>query len=595
MFLFKTTYVVCRYLVHATLFSCEACSQREAGIHGPSTQETSACCIWNDYVALPAIDQHIDQHVDNASKEFATFRIKRQKGPDLVERFWLNDQEWFQISPRSFVIFLVSCIALASFGGDASNLGGSFAGIGSHFLKNTAFYLTMVFTFVCTGHTPAEDSPELMFVPIKYALPGWKPTARAMITTMLVHVYLVFPAFSDVNLGIVVPVACTLMAPLLLAGISKPLDSTAQHGKLEADPEEKDLDGSLDEPPLSTTRAWTVDSTLVLSSPRIGSLDLRVFLLGFSVTLYDIVCNKYQDEMLVTRWPTSAVVSISVTAVWLFLEVMLPKHRDVDPGTLSLVTTALVGIYSHVNFLDAFGLYDDELEDGNITHTMPVPDSARHSKPILIALWYATLLSMVVANRRLVHQKADVALLTKNGPPREDHLLFGFYVKSSQINLAWQLRNSRVAIFLLFVMLASCMDDNWPLEMNATVAGTLLFALIVGFRLQPRRDNSDEERSSAHVAALGFSAFMAILAIGLSRHGVLNGIVSDPKSHWKAGSWSALVSHQLFLSISLRLEGRGSFTRLMHRGETLTSGLLDEEEVTAQEEKPGIYDESLSD
>ena len=149
MFLSRTAYIACRFLIHATLFSCAACSLREAGIQGPLTQETSSCCLWDDYVALPALKQD----KDNASSGFATFRIRRQKGLDLVERFWLNDQEFFQISPRSLVIFLVFCIAFASFSGDALSLNGTFANVGSHFLKNTAFYVTMVFTFVSTGHT----------------------------------------------------------------------------------------------------------------------------------------------------------------------------------------------------------------------------------------------------------------------------------------------------------------------------------------------------------------------------------------------------------------------------------------------------------
>ena len=159
--------------------------------------------------------------------------MKRQKGPDLVQRFWLNDQEWFQISPRSFVIFFVSCVALATFSGGALNPEGSFADIGSHISKATIFYVTMAFTIASTGHTAAEDSPELMFVPLRYSFPEWKSIAKAMITTMLVHAYIVFVAPADPFMKFVTPLACILIAPMLVTGISKPFgpqQTTKQHG-----------------------------------------------------------------------------------------------------------------------------------------------------------------------------------------------------------------------------------------------------------------------------------------------------------------------------------------------------------------------------
>ncbi len=514
--------------------------------------------------------------------ESTTYRITRQKGQDLVERFWLNDQEWFQISPRSFVIFFVTCLALASFSGGALNSGGSFDSIGGHISKNTAFYVTMAFTLVSTGHTPAGDSPELMFVPLRHSFPDWKATARAIIGTMLVHTYLVLPASSMVDLSFAIPLACAIMAPLLLAGISKPLDLTGQQSKCEPGLAKSTEEVRFDEATSSTTD-WAIDSTLVYSSPKIKCLDLRVLLFGLSVTLFDILCNQYKDEMFVTRWPISAVISISVTAVWLFLETSIPRSRDVEPGTLLLATTALVAIFSHVNFLDAFGLYDDEA-DPTFTHTMAAPENARHSRPILIALWYTMLTSLVVVNRLLVQRKAEQTVPATNGPPRKDHLLFCFRIEALRINFAWQLRNSSVATCLMFAMIASCLGESWPLEMDTTVAGLLLFALVIGFQLRPTCDNlDDDKRSLYHVAALGFSALMTILAISLSRHGELNALVSDPKRDWKAGTWSALVFYQLFLVISLRLEGRGWCTKLKHVEEPPTGGLQDRGEGTGQE------------
>ena len=576
MFLFITTYIACRYLIHATLFSCAACSQKEAGIHGPLTQETSARCIWDDYTAFPALNQDKDEPLGGST----TLRIMRQKGPDLVERFWLNDEEWFQISPRNVVIHFISCLALACFGGGALNPDGIFASVGSHVSKNAAFYITMAFTFGSTCHTPAGDSPELMFVPLKHCLPRWKATARAMIATMLVHVYLVFGTFSEIDLSFVTPLACTIVAPLLLAGISNPLESPRQEGN--HGPSVK----VYVEPASPTNKPWTIDSTLVYSSSRVRCIDLRVLLLGLSVTFFDVLYNHYQDESSLTRWPISAVIPISVTGVWLYLENSVVPSRELDPGMLSLATTALVGIFNHVNFLDAFRLYDNEWEDENFTHIIPVSENGSHSKPIMIALWYTTLISMVVANRRLVRQRADQALPTTNGQPaRKDHLLFGIHVKKSRINFAWQLRNSRVAISLVFTTLASLMGERWPVDMNTTVAGLFLFVLIVSFQIRPRRESLEEKRSLHHLAAFGFSAIMTALAITLNRYGVLHEIVSDPKSDWKAGTWTALVSYQFLIAVFLLLEGRGWFTRRNPiKMLPATEGQQDEEKSAAQEE-----------
>ena len=585
MFLFKTAYVACRLLVHTTLFPCAACSQREAGIQGPLTREVSTGCIWDNSLMSPALNQD----KDNALGVSSTFHIRRQKGPDLVERFWFNDQEWFQISPRSFVIFLVSCIALACFSGGVLNPDGSFASIGSHVSKNTAFYITIAFTFVSTGHTPVGDSPELMFVSLRHSFPKWKAVATAIMTAMLLHFYIVSTALAKIFFVFVTPLACIIMVPLLLAGVSRRLDSAGQQLNREAGHEDRIAVLSSDEPAPSTTRAWTIDSAMVLSSPRMRCLDLRVLLLGLSVSLFDILRNQYRDEMSVTRWPISAIISIYVTGVWLYLENLRPSSRDAEPGILSLAVTALVGIFSHVNFLDVFRLYDDEREDEDFTRTMRVLNNAHRSRPVLIALWYTALLSMIVVNRKLVQQKADEALAATNErPPKQDHLLFGFHVKVSCINFVWQLRSSRVAISLVFLMLASCLGESWPLEMNTTVAGLLLFAFIVGFQLQTRGGHIGEKRSSPHVAAFGLSILIAILAVGLNRHSVFDGLVSNPKSDWKAGTGSVLIFYQLFVTVSLRLQDRRWFARPDHIEEPPTGDLQDEKATAHHGKKQSL-------
>ena len=559
---------------------------------GPLTQETSTACIWDEYATLSDLNQDRDD-----TNRSTTLRISRHKGPDLVERFWLNDQEWFQISPRNFVVFVVSCLALASFSSGALNSDGIFARFGSHVSKDVAFYVAMVFTFVSTGHTPVGDSPELMFVSLRHSFPEWKTTAGAISITIMVQCYILFLAPADSILGFVVPLVCTVMAPLLLAGVSRRLDLIDRRGKCEPSTEEQQVSLDSEEPVPSSAIFSNIDSTLVYSSSRIRGFDLRVLLLGLSITLFNILYNEYQDDVFLTGWPTSAVIPISVTVMWLYLENTIPRKRDLEPWILSLAVTALMGTFGPVNFLDAFGLDNNEKGDEDSAQTMPLLENARHSEHISNALWYTTLFSMVIVNRRLIHRNAEEAFPNTNGQsPQKDHLLFDFHVKTSQIDFKWQLRNSRVAISHIFAMLASCLGESWPLTMNTTVAGLFLFTLVVGFQLQPICEHLGEKRSLPHVAALGFSALMATLAVGLNRHGVLHAFVSDPKGDWKAGTWSALLFYQLLLAISQRSAGRWWFIRLDHEVEPPGEGLHDEGKAEAQErEKPNAPDGTTDD
>ena len=505
---------------------------------GPLTQDASTACIWDNDITLPALNQNQDP----TSGMPATFRIKQQKGPDLVERFWLNEQEWFQISPRSFVILFVSSIALALFSGGALNPEGTFANIGSHISKATIFYVTIAFTLVSTGHTAAEDSPELMFVPLRHSFPEWKTIAKAIITTMLVHTYIIFVTPADPILTFFTPLACIVTAPMLLTGISKPLDPRRQQSSTETVTEAEAVSVTTDELVSSTARTWTVDSTLVYSSSRIRRFDVRVLLLGLSIALFDLLCNDYQDGVSSTGWPASAAIAMSVTVVWLYVENMLPKSQDLEPGLLSLAVAVLVWNYSPFSLPSSSGLYDNKWGDEEPTPAEPIPEIASRSNPILITLWYSTLFFIIVLNHRLNNQKLDGALPPIDGPPRiKDHVLFDFRVKTSRMSFAWQLRNSCVTCFLQLAWLASCLSENWPLEDNTTVASLLLFTLIVGFRIHHGSDPSDEKRSLPHIAALGFSALTTVLAVGLNRHGLLNDIVQDPNSDWKAGTWCAMV------------------------------------------------------
>ena len=434
----------------------------------------------------------------------------------------------------------------------------------------------MAFTFVSTGHTAAEDSPELMFVPLRHSFPEWKMIAEAIIITMLFHTYIVFVAPADAVLAFVTPLACIFMAPMIVTGISKPLNLTRQQGSSERGTETKRVFVTSNELAPSTAKTWTIDSTLVYSSSRIKRFDVRVLLLGLSIALFDVLCNHYQDGVSHAGWPTSAVIAMSVTAVWLYLENMLPRSQDLEPRLLSLVVVFLVGGSSPVDFPSTSGLYNNEWGNEKSSYAEPVPEIASRSNAILIALWYSTLVSMVVVNHRLSDQDVDGALFPPDGRPRiEDHLLFGFRVETSKISFAWKLRNSRVAISLICSWLASFLGEEWPIEGNITAASLLLFTLIVGFQLHPESDPWDDKRSLPHIAALGISTLTTILAVGLNHHGFLHDIVADPNSDWKAGTWCALVVYHFVIA------WHGFLTRRRHVKVPLTEDLQNEEKATA--------------
>jgi hypothetical protein len=89
----------------------------------------------------------------------------------------------------------------------------------------------MRLNFAATGHTPVEDSPEMMNIPLKKSFPGWRAAVEALSATFFVHLDLVFvipndhiPAQSVIDF--LSSILCMGMMPLLFAGVSKPREET---------------------------------------------------------------------------------------------------------------------------------------------------------------------------------------------------------------------------------------------------------------------------------------------------------------------------------------------------------------------------------
>ena len=344
---------------------------------------------------------------------------------------------------------------------------------------------------------------------------------KALLTTAVVHTVLVSITSLEALASSIVPLVCLSLAPFLLSGISKGLETRSPQQNKRASGEKHTTNVASEE-----ADDTSIDQTLVYSSARIRCLDLRVLFMGISVTSLDVFCNNRHGA-----WPLSAIVLTFTISIVLLLENCLPPSRDVEPGILSIATIALVGIFSHFDFLSLFGIFDNEFDD-----------YSGHTNSITISAWYSLLSYMIIVNRRLVNQRADQTFQAEGKPQIQDHLIMNLDWDRSNFKLRWQLRNSRVAMALLLGFVSSLFGESWPLEANTTFTGLVAFVCVAGFQLQPTRKSTNESPSVRHIIALAFCVAATTLAIGLQRYKLL-----DYGSDWKTGSWAALVSYQLFL------------------------------------------------
>jgi len=179
LWLFCSICTPTRFLVHATLFPCAACRQADLD---HSLDTNVAPCPWN---------QSTTSRESEAGH--TVILVNRQQGPDLVDRFWLNGQTWFHISPRSFVNAFITGICLALISGYLA----SYSAYSPSICVNAAFYVTMRLTFAAADHTPVKDSPKMMNLPLKKSFPDWRAAVEALPATFFVHLGLVFVTPND--------------------------------------------------------------------------------------------------------------------------------------------------------------------------------------------------------------------------------------------------------------------------------------------------------------------------------------------------------------------------------------------------------------
>lgn len=509
-------YSPCRFFLHVTIFNCITCRQHEAGLSQGSEEATD--CPWQNSTTLPILGNNRDQ-LGHAT----IFRIKRRKGPDLVERFWINDQPWFQINPRSFVIAFIICISIL--------LAGTYVDKFRDISVTVSFYVALLFSLAATGHSPVGGSPEVIFVPLKYYFVDWSAAVSAVIATAVVHI-VSGTYISDAVVSFVAPLMCTALTAMLLGGISKDSDEPNQEHSGPSHAKDNANDGKAEQTGDKVAFVEGLDTALVYSSSWTRLLDLRVVIFGMSVTCVDFFCNNEYG-----KWPISTVTCLFTTIIIVFLENFAPTMGDLEPGILYFATVALLAIFSNFNFLNLFGLWDNEFDDYS-GHSLPVKD----------ALWSSLLHMMIINSRRLIQKQSDRELPPREGSSQKikNHLLIKIDLEYFHLNCRWQLRNAQLNIVILLAWASSLAAEDWPLPLNTTISSLGLFLCIVGFEIHPTREA--EEPSVAHLVALGTSFVACVFAIGFHRHGFL-----DYVTEWQVATWTALIFNSLTVTILLRV------------------------------------------
>ena len=529
LWLFVTIYTPVRYLVHAELFPCAACRQSDLG-HSLKSDVTP--CPWEESATLPKLNT-----IGTNEQDFTTILIKRRKGPDLVDRYWLNHQPWFQISPRGFVLVFFTMTFLAAISqwipGDHARK--------EMLLKFAAFYVAMVYTFMATGHLPVEGSPEMVNVAISKSFPDWKATVEALCATLLVHTILIFVTTENSPIGnfggAFIPFFCTAVTPLLMYGVSTISENLAScqddHSELNLESIQQDYDAGSGNYVADEGEAQMDDNIpgfirrMVVLIRRTVASNAHVLFVGHITAVVDIISNYGKEGV-----PVTAIVALSTLYLLLFLKASVCSDRRIEPYIFCCASVVLVGIHSQFDVLGIF------------VPSLSFLAAVGQCSPISISLWYAVLYLMVMTNRRL----ADQTLRTNLDPAKKDHLLISLRIgRVHTNNVVWQLRNSRVAVCLLLAFVSVLYGDDWPLPINSTVSSLACYLFIVGISLLPQDEVDEanqEKRSKLHLAVLTFCVSSTSLITALNQKAIL-----DFGDGWTTTVFAALIAYTLPLML----------------------------------------------
>jgi len=480
---------------------------------------------------MPGTDStgvEIAQHASKPSQLAIKFHFTWQKGSDSIERHWINDRPWIQLSPRTFVLLLVSCFIVGSQASNARSMGTIHM---SEICKAAGFYLILAFTLACRGHSAMQDSPELMFVHLKHSFVDWTTAVGALSVTAMVHLSLQNPIIGALA-SFLTPIACVIIASFLLPVFTKSTELPQNASTLDM---KANQTGILDVESQKFERSESsavVDHTSA-NSPKWRSLDARILTMGLFITILDFIIN---DE--ITGWPKTCQVSSVITAIMLVLQAAVPHGREIEAKHLYIVTVALFAISNQLNFLGMFTLFNDGIHD-----------NGDHSSPVKAALFFALFGMMIINHRATVKLQEEHDLFFLNGRvPFHNHLLINLDLQQIGPNCRWQLGNTQTIIVLLLSSISGGCGERWPLPINTTIASLVMFLLVVGFQFEPVR-NTKEQTSSRHLFALCLSIVSATVAFVVSWCGFVE---QWPRS--QVLTWTASMTYFLSLARILRLE-----------------------------------------
>lgn len=445
-----------------------------------------------------------------------------QKGPDTVERHWLNGQPWIQMSPRIFVLLLASCSMLGYLSSSGS----------SEVPKTAGFYLVLAFTLASKGHSPVAESPEPMFVHLKHSLVGWKPVVGTLVITAMVHAALENPDTERINSAFG-PVVCVLMVRLAMPIFSKAAETHEIEIRLDHDGstvKTQDLESQV---PMTPKRVQGIDSTLVYSSSSIRSLDLRILAMGLCISTFDIVMKDFSFD-----GSSISLVPGYTTAILMVLDTSVPSGHMINPIVMFVLTGALFARFKDFHPLKTIGFQGPYASD----------DDSEYVRALCLALFFTSVLIMIVNDRNHVrNQEKHRSPMQTSEKPVTCKVLINLDMLKLGANCRWQLHDSEISNVLLLLSISIANHEGGTLPLLGTTFATLVtYLVLVGFRIRPIR--SDEDR----ISIVHLSAMVICMATSLIMAAVCHQKGNDSWTQWQSITWIPLAAYTLF-SWSARL------------------------------------------
>ena len=523
-FLLSTLVPLIRFFVHVTFFPCTACRGTNGRLQNTSNDSRGYCTSTTASAMLTEDDVRY-------ANQSTLFYFNYSQNPKVVERFWLNDEAFFQVNPKTLVLTMGLCWALAVVSVNAENLTGYDYDQLSSGLSNgcrlAVFYVIITFTLVSSGHNPVQSWPNALTPSPPSILNLDNHALKAALGTALLHAanvttQMLYPSLPvDLAVRSLIPLICVGIAPLLLVGISR----------VSTEPDDVIPDGAMPTPSKTllpnkaidhTAKASHQDASLVCRSFRIEHLDLRLLAMCAAAAMYGLI---FHEEI----WPLpiSCVVFMLMTAMLIYWRNAIPRSRHSEPWLLCCAATIQVCIFSHYNFLNLFAaLYD---ETGSREENL--------SRPLSISLWYAVPLTMLLVDSQSPRITAEQNWFTTVSPSSANPVLLRF---PFILGVVWQLKNSQLTMTLAYAVLSSLFRSSLALPVGIIIGTLAMMIFVLGFRRQYSRE-AEKSFDAIRLAASVCATVTACSATQLKIYGLL-----QFEDNFTLGSSTAFLAYCAF-------------------------------------------------